>query len=102
MTTEPSSVAVEHLTVGDQLHHAGGLFDVIGVQPSTVVVDQGLALAHVYVTLDEPQGPPVTMTGLDGTVLTHQPYRTVLYRPGVLVRAEIQEELNLDGGSVDG
>ncbi len=88
---EPSTVTVEHLTVGDQLHHAGDLFDVIGVQPSTEVTDTGRVLVGVYVTLDDPQGDPVHMTGLDGNPLVHQPYRTVLYRPGVLVTAELQE-----------
>lgn len=90
--TEPSLVAVEHLATGDQLHHAGDLFDVIGVQPSTVLTDTGSrVLVGVYVTLDEPQGPPVDMIGLDGLPLRHQPYRTVHYRPGVLVTAELQE-----------
>ncbi len=92
MATEPTLVAVEHLTTGDQLHHAGDLFDVIGVQPSTVVTDTGgRVLVSVYVTLDEPQGPPVTMTCLDGNPLRHQPYRTVYYRPGTVVAAELQE-----------
>lgn len=92
MATEPSRVTVEHLTAGDQLHHAGELFDVIAVQPSTVLTDTGeRVLAAVYVTLDEPQGPAVHMTGLDGNPLTHQPYRTVVYRPGTPVAAELQE-----------
>lgn len=92
MTADGSIVPVEHLRTGDQLHHAGDLFDVIGVQPTTLVGPAGdRVLTGVYVTLDEPQGPPVTMVGLDGEVLAHQPYRTVLYRPGVLVRCELQE-----------
>lgn len=91
MDAAPSTITVEHLRTGDQLHHAGDLFDVIGVQPSTGGDANGdRVLAAVYVTLDEPQGPPVTMVGLDGNVLVHQPYRTVHYQPGTLVRAELQ------------
>lgn len=92
MTSAPSIVPVETLRTGDQLHHAGDLFDVIGVQPTTLVTDTGdRVLTGVYVTVDEPQCPPVTMVGLDGAKLVHQPYRTVLYQPGVLVRCELQE-----------
>lgn len=92
MTADVSIVPVEQLRTGDQLHHDGALFDVIGVQPTTLVGPTGdRVLVGVYVTLDEPQGPPVTMVGLDGTVLAHHPYRTVLYRPGVPVCCELQE-----------
>lgn len=91
MTADPSTVPVETLRTGDQLHHAGDLFDVIGVQPSTVVDPSGMrVLTSVYVTLDEPQGPPVVMVGLDGGELVHQPYRTVLYNAGTAVAAELQ------------
>lgn len=77
-----SRVAVQSLRPGDQLHHAGDLFDVVRVQTHP---------QWVAVTLDERQGDPVEMVNLHGETIQHQPLRTVLYgHPGIPVRAECQ------------